>query len=86
MRKMSKMFLVAMAVVMAIGCTCFAAVPSGDLNGFVEAFESGVNPNTLWGSLIPVVGILVTAYLFAFVWGRIRKATKKTANSGKFGM
>lgn len=73
-------------LVLAFAGSCFAATPSGDLQGFVNAFENGVNPNTLWGSLIAIVPILVTALLFAFVWRRIRKTSSNLANKGKFGM
>lgn len=78
--------VLAMALALCLVGTCFAGTPSGDLSGFVSAYEAQVNPNTIWGSLIPVVGILVTAMLFAFVWGRIRKTSGGLANKGKFKM
>jgi len=65
-KKFLSMFLVFALVVMSI-CACFAG--SGE-QGFVDALTDpthGINSDTMWGSITPVTGIIVTCFLFAFV-------------------
>lgn len=60
-------------------------IPSGDVTQFTDGILQYVNPSALWGSLVPLIGIIGGVFLFAFVYGRIRKVTKK-GSQGKFGM
>lgn len=68
-------------VVMAMA-TCFAT--SGE-QGFVDAIESEITADNMWGAVTPLVGIIGFIFIFAFAYRIIRKVLKK-GSQGKFGM
>lgn len=76
--------ILATCLVLAIGCTCFAASGDGE-QGFVDAINENINADTMWGAVTPVVSILGFIFVFAFAYRIIKRALKK-GSQGKFGM
>ena len=79
--------LLAMSIGLCFGAVAFADTSSG-ASGFVAAMTdstTGITGENLWTSLIPFVGLFVTAFIFAFAYGRIRRSTG-SASKGKFKM
>lgn len=71
-------------LVLAFGCTCFAASGDGE-QGFVDAINENITADTMWGAVTPVVSIIGFIFVFAFAYRIIRRVLKK-GSQGKFGM